>query len=235
MRKRRGSSIGWSRRSSIAAKAARRTAPTTSSPTIFGLPQPSSFPRISANTRQKRPALKVTRPGQSIRAVGSRSEFRTFISVIASVTRPMGTLTRKIHCQPKASVSDPADERADGDGEPGRGTPDAEGRAALMGRELLGDQGQRVGEHHRPAGALDGARDVQHHGRAGEAAEERGSGEDHEADRRRRFGGRAGRRASRRRAGSRRARARRRPPPTGGPRSSTPGPPGWTAGRHSRS
>ncbi len=47
----------------------------------------------------------------------------------------------------------------------------AEGRPPLLAVERLGDQRQRGGEHHRPAGALYGAREVQHQRRGRQAAD----------------------------------------------------------------
>ena len=54
-------------------KAIRKTAAPTSAATMPVLPQPSAFPRSSANTRRKSPPIRVSWPGASIRrGVGSR-------------------------------------------------------------------------------------------------------------------------------------------------------------------
>lgn len=62
---------------------------------------------MRARTREKSAPLKVTTPGQSILAEGSRSPSGTRASVMATVTSPIGMFTKKIHSQPIPSVSSP--------------------------------------------------------------------------------------------------------------------------------
>jgi hypothetical protein len=99
--------MAWLVRRSIRTKTTSNTTLATSSPRIGALPQPSSLPRIRAKTRQNNAPVKVTRPAQSMRADGSRSDSGTFARVIAAVAIPIGTFTKKIHSQPMPSVSTP--------------------------------------------------------------------------------------------------------------------------------
>ena len=94
---------------------------------------------------------------------------------MAAVSSPIGTFTKKIHSQPRLSVSAPPTSGPTATAKPvvAPQMPNAVPRS--LGRELLGDQGERGGEHHRPADALEAAGDVQHRRRAGEAAQERGT------------------------------------------------------------
>jgi hypothetical protein len=75
-----------------------------------------------------------------------------------------------------------ADERADRHGDADRRAVHAHRRAPLAtGRELLRDQGQRHGEHHRPADALERPRQAEE-GRIGrQGAQQRGEREDRQA------------------------------------------------------
>jgi hypothetical protein len=77
-----------------------------------------------------------------------------------------------------------ANQRADRHRDADRGAVDTHGHAALgPGRELLGDQGQRDGEHDRAADALQRSRQVEE-GRIGrQRAEQRGDREDAKSDR----------------------------------------------------
>ena len=73
----------------------------------MALPQPSALPRIRANTRQKSPPLKVTTPAQSTRGRVSGRYSWSLSRVTATVSAPIGTFTKKIHSQPRLSVSAP--------------------------------------------------------------------------------------------------------------------------------
>ena len=75
-----------------------------------------------------------------------------------------------------------ADQRPDGDGAADHRPVDAEGGPAVAPRERRGDQRQRGGEHDGAADALDGAGQVEHEGRGGEAADQRGQREDDQTD-----------------------------------------------------
>ena len=74
---------------------------------ITGLPQPSGLPRIRAKMKRKSDAEKVTRPGMSSGSGSLAKTLRTFRSVSTIATIPIGTLTKKIHSQPRFSVITP--------------------------------------------------------------------------------------------------------------------------------
>ncbi len=107
MRKRDSSSIGWLERIWIATKASISTAAPISEASIWKLDQPSGFPRTRLKTSRKSEAEKVAAPGQSTgSASGARDSASLFrVSAIAAI--PIGTLTKKIHSQPRPSVSTP--------------------------------------------------------------------------------------------------------------------------------
>ena len=123
------------------------------------------------------PRVLVTttpRPNQSIRvALGSRDS-ATFQEVTAIAAMPIGTLSRKTDSQPRPSVSRPPTRRPV---DPHRHPPF--GAAG----ELLGDQRQGDGEHHRAADALQAAGKVEEGRVGGERAEQRGEREDPQPDR----------------------------------------------------
>ena len=64
-----------------------------------------------------------------------------------------------------------ADQRAHRHGQPGDRTPDAEGDAAVLAAKGVGQQGQRHGEHGRPADSLQAAGQLEHEGVLGRAAQ----------------------------------------------------------------
>ena len=101
------SSIAFSRRNSIATNASSRATAPPSEATITGLPQPSGLPRIRPKIIRKSPAEKVNSPGQSMGwgSVALTLTSRVSVSTIAPI--PIGTLTKKIHSQPRPSVIRP--------------------------------------------------------------------------------------------------------------------------------
>ncbi len=123
---------------------------------------------------RKRPAEKVTRPGQSIGcgSVALTLASRVSVSTIAAI--PIGTLTKKIHSQPRPSVSRPPISGPIATAPPTVAPQMPDRVGALAALELLRDQRQRGREHRRGAGALEAAGDVEHRRVAGEAAGERG-------------------------------------------------------------
>ena len=127
-------------------------------------PQPFSLPWTSANTSRNSEPENVTRPAQSTPA-------RVRVARLGDLRErqehgrrsPIGTLTKKIHSQPIAR----GDQRRRRPGRPRPprrsrppNTPKATPRSLPW--KAVGDQRQRGGEHHRPARALHGAREVQH-------------------------------------------------------------------------
>jgi len=72
-----------------------------------------------------------------------------------------------------------ADERADGNGDTGRRSPDAEGGPAFASVELLRQEGEGGREHDRPADSLSRAREDEEE-RRGRGAAERGGGREEE-------------------------------------------------------
>ena len=83
------------------------TADPANSDTIVVLPQPSVSPRISANTSKNSAEVNVVVPIQSIRFPAGSRDSRTRAIVSAAAPTPIGTLMKKIDCQPKESVSAP--------------------------------------------------------------------------------------------------------------------------------
>ena len=105
-RKKRIGSIGARLRSSQATNAAIRSAPAISEPTISGLPQPSAFPRTSAQTIPNSPALARATPGRSSRPPGPWLSV-SLRSASGTRTSPIGTLSQKIHCHAMPSTTAP--------------------------------------------------------------------------------------------------------------------------------
>ncbi len=71
------------------------------------LPQPSALPRIRPKISRKSAAVKVKSPGKSIGSGSGARTFLTLTSVRTMAAIPIGTLTKKIHSQPRASVRMP--------------------------------------------------------------------------------------------------------------------------------
>ena len=135
-------------------------------PTISVEPQPFSLPCTSAKTSRNSDAENVTRPRQSTPlALGSRDS-ATCVSVSEHGEDADRHVDEEDPLPADARGDDAAEQRADRDGGAGHGAVDAERGAALLAVERLRDQRERGREHHRPADALHGAREVQHQRRA---------------------------------------------------------------------
>ena len=123
---------------------------------------------------------------------------------------PIGTLTKKIHSQPMPEVITPPTTGPTATAAPitPPNTPKAMPRSRPW--KAVRDQRQRGREHHRAAGALHGAEQVQRERRAGQPAGGRGEREDDQPRREHEPAPEAvGQRACRQ-AGTRRASASRR-------------------------
>src|SRR3954471_15045565 len=101
------SNIGRAWRRSTTTNAHSSTTAPIRNDTISGLPQPSALPRTSAKTSRNRPSENVTRPAQSTPAASGSRDSPTRVSVTAIAPIPIGTLMRKIDCQPTDSVRTP--------------------------------------------------------------------------------------------------------------------------------
>ena len=137
---------------------------------ILAEPQPFSLPWISANTSRNSDPEKVTRPIQSTPvAFGSRDSLD-----LAEREEHGGHADRNVDEEdpfPADARGDhAADDGADRDGRADHAAENAEGDATLLAMEGLRDQRERGREHHRPAGALDGAREVEHQRAGGQTA-----------------------------------------------------------------
>src|SRR5262249_19203299 len=104
--KSRSGSIGSDTRRPQTRKAAISTSPRPNAATTSGLPQPASLARTRPQTMPIDPADTNPTPGRSSRVAGpwlslSRVAERT------AATSPMGTLTQKIPCQLRPSVTAP--------------------------------------------------------------------------------------------------------------------------------
>lgn len=99
--------MGWLPRVSITRKAARDAADRAPKPSTVAEVQPSVPPRIRRKTSEPTDTVKEPMPAQSIRpALGLRDSGSTARDR-AMATTLTGRLTRKIHRQPKYSVSSP--------------------------------------------------------------------------------------------------------------------------------
>ena len=101
-----------------------------------------------------RPALDQREAGQVERAAGpwlSRRRRRAS----GTSTRPIGTLSQKIHCQEMPSTTAPPTTGPERDGEAADPAPGAERQAALLGRDGVREQRQRERRDDRAADALD--------------------------------------------------------------------------------
>ena len=92
--------------------------------------------------KRKSEPEKVTRPGMSDRLRLFAKTLRTLRSVSTIAAIPIGTLTKKIHSQPRLLGDHAADQRADRDRAADRRPPDPERRRPVFALELLADQGQ---------------------------------------------------------------------------------------------
>ena len=77
------------------------------------------------------------------RGVSARGTSAAAARSSTSETRPIGTLTKKIQCQPRVSVMKPAERRADEEREPEDRAEEAGVLAALGGRVQVRDDGER--------------------------------------------------------------------------------------------
>ena len=159
-------------------------------------PQPSALPRIRPKISRNRPSEKATRPGRSIGSGSGRRRWRACVSVSTIARDPDRDVDEEDPLPAEALGDQAADQRPDRDGAADRRPPDAERRRPVVAVELLRDQRQRGREHRRAADALQPAGQVEQRRVAGDAAEERGEGEDRRSRARRLAGARAGRRAS---------------------------------------
>ena len=125
----------------------------------------------------------MTRPGKSIGS-GSLAKTLTILRSVRTIAAiPIGTLMKKIHSQPRVSVTTPPTSGPTATAPPTDRPPDAERGRPVFAVELLADQRQRGGEHPGAADPLQAAGEVEQGRVLGDPAEERGEGEDPEADR----------------------------------------------------
>ncbi|HEY5117803.1 MAG TPA: hypothetical protein VIJ00_19935 [Nakamurella sp.] len=104
-----GGTNGCRTRRSMNPKAASSTPETVSAPSVFGDVQPSLAAFWMPNTSAAKPVTAATAPGRSSRASPDRAGpvrgSSTSAATIAPI--PMGTLIRKIICQPAQVVIRP--------------------------------------------------------------------------------------------------------------------------------
>ncbi len=111
--------IGAGARRSHPTKASSSTPPASSVPTVGGLDHPASFARTRAQTRATTPAVTRTTP---TRSSGSGAPWLSGSSHRPSVTAssPIGTLSQKIQCQSRLSVTAPPTSGPDATAKPAR-------------------------------------------------------------------------------------------------------------------
>ena len=179
------------RRTRRAGRRRRRAAPSTSAE-----PQPSGVGADDAVDEREQAGGAEHGAGE-VEARGRRCARLSATNARRGRDRPrcaIGTLTKKIHCQPAASTSTPPATTPSVPPMAGERAPDAERDVALAaGGEGDGQQRERGGGEQRGADALDGADRDEHARRGREPAGERGGREQGEADQEHRGGGRAGR------------------------------------------
>ena len=149
--------------------------------TTVALVQPSDSPRMIPNVRPKRPAPARPRPRRSSALSGPCDS----VSILPG-ERDQREPDRDVEPEdplPRDPLDDgAADERADRDAEAADPAPDPERRAAPLGRERLGDQGQGERGDDRRAESLQGSRRDQRVDRGRQRRQGRGAGEDPDAD-----------------------------------------------------
>ena len=90
--------IGARARSSQATKTMASSPPATSEALTSKLPQPALFPRTSPHTSPREAPETLSRPPRSSEVRGPKL-CCTRLSTSATISRPIGTLSQKIHCQ----------------------------------------------------------------------------------------------------------------------------------------
>src|SRR5581483_7254449 len=103
---RNGISGSWTR-DSITRNATINAAATASRPSVHAVPQPCDGAFETAYTSSASPAVTVTAPAQSGRTWRSERLSRTKRGARTNASAPTGTLTKKIHSQPRYFVSTP--------------------------------------------------------------------------------------------------------------------------------
>ena len=99
-------SIGFFARSSQATKATSSATPPASAATIWGLLQPSPWPRIRPKTTPNRPAAARPTPGRSRLCAGPWDSVSRRAAT-GMTTSPIGTLIQKIQCHEMPSTTAP--------------------------------------------------------------------------------------------------------------------------------
>ena len=169
LRKSEKSNIGACCRSSTAAKSERAGRPRRRRGRSSGrCPSPSSSPRSSASTSEKRPPVRKTNPSASKPPCSSsRDSCRYADRAERRSATPIGRLTKKIQRQPAHSVSAPPTSGPIATAAPtvAPQIPKAVPRSRAV--ELLREDRERDREHDRPADALEAAGEVEEEGRGG--------------------------------------------------------------------
>ena len=98
--------IGATARRSQATNAATSAAPPISAPSTSALPQPAALARTRPHTSPSAPALRSPSPGRS-RPTGAPRLSRMRASTSGAASRPIGTLSQKIHSQASPSMTAP--------------------------------------------------------------------------------------------------------------------------------
>ena len=149
----RSSNIGLSIACSMSTKATNNKAEPMSSPTISLLAQPSSLPRMSANTSRKSAPVQE----HDARPVGRR------VGALVRLRQPKQRDSERREPDRHIDVEDPLPGRASRSARrpraarprrQSRSSPDPERRAAVTALELQRDQRERGREHDRAADAL---------------------------------------------------------------------------------
>ena len=138
---------------------------------------------MSPKMSPKRASEKVDRARPSRSAAGSVAlTFASLVSVSTIAAIPIGTLTKKIHSQPNASVSAPPISGPTATAPPtvAPQMPIAVARSRPSNSWAI--SASEVANIAAAPDALEGAEEVQHGRVVGEAAAERGGREDREAD-----------------------------------------------------
>ena len=144
--------------------------------------QSSELPRMRPKTSRNSAAENVTVPSQSAPPACGSLDSATRRTVRYDRVQPDRHVDVEDRLPADRLDQHAADHRADRDGAADRGAPDADRGAAVAAAVGRREQGQRRGEHHRPADALQPAREVEHERRGREPAQRGGGREHREAD-----------------------------------------------------
>ena len=112
--------------------------------------------------RRSRTALRCEPDAGQVEPAGRAVVSLSRVSASGTSTRPMGTLSQKIHCQAMPSTTAPPTTGPNATARPPIAAPRAERQPSLLGGTAATQDGQRQRHHDRGAETLHGTREVEH-------------------------------------------------------------------------